>query len=453
MRERVVSDLWRACIDELTDAAKPNTRPGTVLGRHMNESKIERFRGSKLASILKFLELQITDIAWELCERSVNEFREFVFDFCGFEGAVVGEEQETDVQKLSAEVEEEKAPAKKEEARVPKRAFAAKSPPLFSTTMTLSEGKIGLTSKVEEVEKFAVTAIEQCVSIVEELKGIETEVMFMLGLPPRSLIDFERDEHVSELKAACESAKAAILQALEHAQRAVNVFLARYETAAFVDTMSTDEVKKFLDNKPTHEDFVALLQRLSSAAEHVQSCSLCIDDVSLFRIDCTDVRERIESKAHTLQSELFLHLTRILHSRNVRIAKHFREILKAMERKPTNEEELVEFKEYIEISKTTSAELEKEVGLCGELRLVILHRALTCGLTHSLTHSLTRPTISTSQNSRSTMYTFGSPTWGSSTTRRARRSSSPLGRIVPGPSSFVKLPCWVSTRLTKKRTA
>ena len=382
MRERVVSDLWRACIDELTDAAKPNTKPGTILGRQMNESDIERFRGSKLASILKFLELQITDITWELCERSVNDFREFVFDFCGYEGKAdaenITEADEKEVGKNASEIETERevvdtpevpetasstpTPPNATTAAAAKRAFAAMSPPLFSTTMTLSEGKVGLTSTVEDAEKFAMSAIEQCISIVEELKGIETEIMFMLGIPPRTLIEFGRDKHVAELKLACESAKAAILQALEHARSRVNAFLQRYETAAFVDTMSIGDMKEFLDAKPTHEDFVSLLQKLSGAAEHVQSCSLCVDDVSLFRIDCTNVRERIVSKAGALQAELFSHLTRILHSRNVRIAKHFREILKAMERKPTNEEELVEFNEYIEISKTTSADLEKEVS-------------------------------------------------------------------------------------------
>lgn len=243
------------------------------------------------------------------------------------------------------------------------------TPPLFNVKLEVSTSSTsGTPSSVrvqpsyEQVEAALLARIDQPIEAISELTCIDADVMSLLHLEKRRLLDLrassenliEQSPLIKHVSKIVESTRDKIRSLLRHAFEAPQALADRFGHFAWIaDVDAAAHVRSFVrhDAAPSLDEYVTEVRRFHDAAERISSLSEDNEHFRLCAVDTTGAKAALGSKAKDVLTALLQHVVLDVRAENEATIERYEQILARLAEIPQNEAQLAALKEFITESK------------------------------------------------------------------------------------------------------
>lgn len=251
---------------------------------------------------------------------------------------------------------------------------------LFDVQLELREDKSKVVTSpgLDEITAVMLEPLVAITSGVHELDSIDADVLSLLALERRHLLDLSVDSKSDTNKARAVVAEC--LDALETSKEDVRSMVSQAMTAAeqlarafeaHTDFVSFDPEQFLAEIAPLdQEDSVAYISKLTEAIRRFHALARHqIDDIAfdfvplpLVCVRTNELKKQLKTRAASIRDTLLDSLVRDAREQNQRITLQYEAILKRINEKPANEAELAALKVFVNESKAVVAGLELQVA-------------------------------------------------------------------------------------------
>ena len=238
----------------------------------------------------------------------------------------------------------------------------ASTPPLFRVMLQVSFPETERTSAPriprvtiepshEEMEEALLARVDQPVAAIRELSCVDADLMSLLHLPERRLLDVGcGNALVADVDARLDGARAEIRRLLDGALKAPQALAAKYGEFAWISAVeTTSHVRSFVrrDPPPSRAEYVEEVKRFHDAAIAVENLSENDERFTLCSVDTTAAKAALANKAREVRMALLQHVIHDARVENEQTIARYEEILARLAEHPANEAELAALKEFI----------------------------------------------------------------------------------------------------------
>ena len=244
---------------------------------------------------------------------------------------------------------------------------------LFLTKLVVGAEKVELTPSPDAIEKSLVDCIDRMVAVVRGLVTVDCDLMSLLHLPPRIILDLQNgssvtavaDETIRKAKELIsESVRCATVKPLSVADEYDKYhYLDEIVTADFVESFNEGKLVKEKDEengvpkdiweKYTDEEYFAKVKEFHDAAYAVTHASFDIVMFPLVSIDTSECTKQLSEKALEIRNALLERVVDECRDECEYVQDEYENILARISEKPSDEVELSALKDFIEESKGT----------------------------------------------------------------------------------------------------
>eukprot|EP00644_Phytophthora_capsici_P009072 jgi/Phyca11/526027/estExt2_fgenesh1_pm.C_PHYCAscaffold_60111 len=265
---------------------------------------------------------------------------------------------------------------------------------LFSVQLAFVNDEVVVEPSAQEVTAVLLEPLDAIVSAVQEIDRLDCDIMGLLSLERKPLLDFgsdkESDEEqraarravVAECLDALQAAKVEVCDSVDHAMRAAHALAAQF--AAYTDFVHFDptvfiaellplqqqEQQLLIENKPLPTDDETYLPRLCAQIRRFHELAFRVDVIAfdfvalpLVCIHTSSLKKHLRSRSLKLRDTLISSLVRDVRAQNLAITARYAGILARINEKPTNEAQLAKLKQFVGESKTVIAGIQREVAV------------------------------------------------------------------------------------------
>jgi dynein heavy chain len=255
---------------------------------------------------------------------------------------------------------------------------------LFDVQLVLSDDtkdstKVNVSPDVREITAVMLEPLEAIASGVHELDTIDADVLSLLALEHRRLLDLNVEggsnstqdaravvaECLDALSNTKHEVQEMVSQALEGAEELARAFEAHTDFVHFDAAQFLVEIAP-LDQQDSTEYLAKLtgtVRRFHALAQH-QIDAIAFDSVPLplVCVRTGELKKQLKTRAASIRDTLLDSLVKDAREQNLRITLQYEAILKRINEKPANEAELAALKAFVNESKGVVAILETQVS-------------------------------------------------------------------------------------------
>ncbi|GMH99793.1 hypothetical protein TrVE_jg2105 [Triparma verrucosa] len=318
------------------------------------QSSKEIYAASSLARLFKHSELRMAQQLRETIQRSVQEFAALIEKYCQSE-----ENKNDDLPNLDS-----------------RKGLTGHSA-LLKTSVVVGPELVELSPSANQIEKAFIDCIDRMVKVARGLVTVDCDLMSLLHLPPRIILDLQNSSPTTivvdeMIKAAKESIKMNVTAAMVKPQAVAEEFnkyhyLVEMVTADFVESFNEGKLiaEKDLDKgipedkweKYTDEEYFSKVRDFHDAAITVTHASFDIFTFNLVSIDTTESKKKLSEKALDIRDALLERVVEDCREECEDVLDEYESILARISEKPADEVELQALRDFIQESKTTVANL------------------------------------------------------------------------------------------------
>ncbi|KAE8911583.1 Dynein heavy chain 7, axonemal [Phytophthora fragariae] len=372
------------------------------------------YDASRLKRVLTGLELRLVVQLREVVHRSVEEWVRFVRHHAE-RGSLVTTRPGTSMKPDDAqgdvaassrtdggddnEEEAEDVPIRPSRKRftqmLDQKSIRAPRSSLFSVQLGFVNDEVVVEPSAQEVTAVLLEPLDAIVSAVQEIDRLDCDIMGLLSLDRRPLLDFavgnERESErqkasrravVAECLDALQAAKVEVSDSVDHAMQAAHALAARF--AAYTDFVHFDATAFIAELQPLQQQEQQLLKDgkpLPTADEQAYLPQLCAQIRKFhelaFRVDIiafdfvalplvcvhtSALKKQLRTRSLELRDTLISSLVRDARAQNLAITARYAAILARINEKPTNEAQLAKLKQFVGESKAVIAGIQREVA-------------------------------------------------------------------------------------------
>ncbi|XXQ30104.1 AAA+ ATPase domain-containing protein [Plasmodiophora brassicae] len=230
--------------------------------------------------------------------------------------------------------------------------------PLFSVELTVRDGKIGLSTKIEALEELPLALFDRGLSMLHDIPQLEPLVMENLF----------RSSHKGKLASIqrqtpwVQDFANRITACVNKALQPLKAYVATYDQHQEFLALNVDEyVAKYFETSHTIEDVRSEVERQHTLRRDFEASIPLQSNLGLCVVSSEAVRRELCEKRTLIATRLletYCHLTR---ERCVVIAKDFNGIRATLQRTPANIEALVEMREHLALVPKTVTEQKPNI--------------------------------------------------------------------------------------------
>ncbi|KAG7377648.1 hypothetical protein PHYPSEUDO_011184 [Phytophthora pseudosyringae] len=376
------------------------------------------YDASRLKRVLTGLELRLAAQLREVVHRSVDEWVRFVRDHAetgtlvtARHGASTRAEDDegevstssrTDGDEGDEEEDEDDATVGQVRQR-PTQTLEIRAPrsSLFSVQLAFVNDKVVVEPSAQEVTAALLEPLDAVVAAVQEIDRLDCDIMGLLSLDRKPLLDFgvdsikkgaERDPEeqrasrravVAECLDALQAAKVEVCESVDHAMQAAHALAAQFaaytdfvhfDATAFIGELQSlqhqeQQLLKEGKTPPTTDD-QANLPRLCAQIRRFHELAFRVDVIAfdfvalpLVCVHTGALKKHLRARSLELRDTLISSLVRDARAQNLAITARYAAILARINEKPTNEAQLAKLKQFVGESKTVIAGIQREVAV------------------------------------------------------------------------------------------
>ncbi|KAF1323628.1 Axonemal dynein heavy chain, partial [Globisporangium splendens] len=237
---------------------------------------------------------------------------------------------------------------------------------LFDVQLGFVHGRVVVEPSTKEIVAVMVEPLEAIFSSVQEIDAIDCDIMSLLALERRRLLDFEGDRAVvAECVDGISHAKEQIIDMVTVAMEAAQQLTAEFEK--HTDFVHFDPVK-YLAELKEQPDPAVYLSEICSQIRRFHQLSFRIDLIAydavplpLVCVNTLNLKQYLKTRAIEIRNVLIDSIARDAREKNMDITLRYEAILRRINDKPTNEAQLARLKEFVNESKAVIAGIVKEV--------------------------------------------------------------------------------------------
>ncbi|CEG43665.1 axonemal dynein heavy chain [Plasmopara halstedii] len=372
----LLTDWRRALVETMIDNLQDH------FDLFLSDRKV--YDGSRLKRILTGLEARLSAQLRQLMHRSIEEWKCFVRQYAesGRHGRVNDKNNSHENQNVTLK-------GIRTHSQHAKRTLCRS---LFSVQLVFVSGKVVVEPSAQDVITALVGPLDAIASTVQEIDRLDCDIMSLLSLDRRPLLDlgFEKEESggrtvCADCLDALEAAKASIHQNVSHAMQAAQALAdqfssftdsVHFDTSAFLAELQPLQQADFELVKQDHEltrQEHAYLPRLCGQIRRFHHLARLVDDIALdfvtlplVCVNTSALKQQLSAQALAIRDTLILSLLRDARAHNLAITARYAAILARIMEKPANEAQLARLKQYVAESKGVMVGIEREVMLVHE---------------------------------------------------------------------------------------
>ncbi|KAG6956166.1 hypothetical protein JG687_00010768, partial [Phytophthora cactorum] len=342
------------------------------------------FDSSRLKRVLTGLELRLAAQLREVVHRSVDEWVSFVRHHA---------ESETLVSKPDdQDKEEDEDVARRRSSQLLEQKIRAPRSSLFSVQLAFVCDQVVVEPSAQDVTAALLEPLDAIVAAVQEIDRLDCDIMGLLSLDRRPLLDFSVDSEkgrdnelrssrravVAECLDALQAAKVAVCGSVSHAMQAAHALAAQF--AAYTDFVHFDapafnaelqplqqqELQLLKEDKTPEDQYLprlcAQIRRFHELAFRVDVIAFDFVALPLVCVHTSSLKKQLRSRSLELRDTLVSSLVRDARAQNLAITARYAAILARINEKPTNEAQLAKLKQFVGESKAVIAGIQREVA-------------------------------------------------------------------------------------------
>lgn len=263
--------------------------------------------------------------------------------------------------------------------------------PLFRLQLALVQDEVVVTPSVQDVTAALVDPLDAIVSTVHELDRLECDVLTLLAVERRPLLDLSRErdgrwEWLTALEHAKTSVQQHVADAMASAEALARDFTAfaaslRFDTSTFLATLQPLQLADFdvvpHDEAQPRQDLAYLprlcrqIRHFHDLAQRVDALSLDVVAFPLVSVATDAVKHQLRTQALTVRDTLLASLVRDARGCMLGITARYTALLSRMTAKPANEAQFARLQQVVGESKAVVTAITREVAVIHE-RLAVL---------------------------------------------------------------------------------
>ncbi|ETN08753.1 hypothetical protein PPTG_11582 [Phytophthora nicotianae INRA-310] len=341
------------------------------------------YDSSRLKRVLTGLELRLAAQLREVVHRSVDEWVSFVRLHA--ENGALASKQE-DVQ------DKDPVLARKSSSQFLEQKIRAPRSSLFSVQLAFVNDQVVVEPSAQDVTAALLEPLDAIATVVQEIDRLDCDIMGLLSLDRRPLLDFSVDSEtgrdrvqkasrravVAECLDALQAAKVAVCASVEHAMQAAHALATQF--AAYTDFVHFDASAFIAELQPVQQQELQLLKedktpedqylpRLCEQIRRFHELAFRVDVIAfdfvalpLVCVHTSALKKQLRSRSLELRDTLISSLVRDARAQNLAITARYAAILARINEKPTNEAQLARLKQFVGESKAVIAGIQREVA-------------------------------------------------------------------------------------------
>ncbi|OWZ24775.1 Axonemal dynein heavy chain [Phytophthora megakarya] len=270
---------------------------------------------------------------------------------------------------------------------------------LFSVQLAFVNNEVVVEPSAQEVTTVLLEPLDAIVAAVQEIDRLDCDIMGLLSLDRRPLLDFgidsiekgvgqvneeQKDSRravVAECLDALQAAKMEVCESVNHAMQAAHTLAAQFaaytdfvhfDASAFISNLlplQQQEQQLLKDDKPPPTDDQAHLPRLCAQIRRFHELAFSVDIIAfdfvalpLVCVQTSALKKQLRARSLELRDTLISSLVRDARAQNLAITARYASILARINEKPTNEAQLAKLKQFVSESKGVIAGIQREVA-------------------------------------------------------------------------------------------
>ncbi|ETL39916.1 hypothetical protein L916_08791 [Phytophthora nicotianae] len=341
------------------------------------------YDSSRLKRVLTGLELRLAAQLREVVHRSVDEWVSFV-RLHAENGALASKQEHV----------QDKDPvlARKSSSQFLEQKIRAPRSSLFSVQLAFVNDQVVVEPSAQDVTAALLEPLDAIATAVQEIDRLDCDIMGLLSLDRRPLLDFSVDSEtgrdrvqkasrravVAECLDALQAAKVAVCASVEHAMQAAHALATQF--AAYTDFVHFDASAFIAELQPVQQQELQLLKedktpedqylpRLCEQIRRFHELAFRVDVIAfdfvalpLVCVHTSALKKQLRSRSLELRDTLISSLVRDARAQNLAITARYAAILARINEKPTNEAQLARLKQFVGESKAVIAGIQREVA-------------------------------------------------------------------------------------------
>uniref|UniRef100_K3WFJ4 Uncharacterized protein n=1 Tax=Globisporangium ultimum (strain ATCC 200006 / CBS 805.95 / DAOM BR144) TaxID=431595 RepID=K3WFJ4_GLOUD len=237
---------------------------------------------------------------------------------------------------------------------------------LFDVQLGFVHGRVVVEPSTKEIVTVMVEPLDAIFASVKEIDAIDCDIMSLLALEKRRLLDFEGDRAaIAECVDGISQAKEQIIDMVAVAMEEAQQLTAQFEK--YTDFVHFDP-DKYLTELKEQPDPAGYLSEICSQIRRFHQLSFRIDLIAydavplpLVCVNTLNLKQYLKTRAIEIRNVLIDSIVRDAREKNMDITLRYEAILRRINNKPTNEAQLAKLKEFVNESKVVIAGIVKEV--------------------------------------------------------------------------------------------
>jgi dynein heavy chain, axonemal len=239
---------------------------------------------------------------------------------------------------------------------------------LFQVQLVVNtnSGSIELEPSVEELQRTFTHCVEKMVTSLRSLTSVDNEIMSLLNLDTRILFNIGAGDPLyvdvdSMIRKTKQDITSKIANAMDQPLTLASMF-SKYMW------LLEDEIDEILDSiasanpPPSRVDYFRELKKFDDAYHELTSMCFHNEAFSLVEVSVDNAKGILCNRAKDLRDGLGSLVATEARQRNVHVIQRYNAILDRIAKKPANEKELSDLRQFIEDSKETIYQLQSEVA-------------------------------------------------------------------------------------------
>lgn len=246
---------------------------------------------------------------------------------------------------------------------------------LFDVQLVFVNNQVLVEPSAKEIVAAMLEPLDAIFTSVQELDAIDCDVMSLLALERRRLLDFDGDYSViAQCLENIEQAKTDIMQLVDTAMLSSLQLAAQF--GKYTDFVHFDALKYIQELKQKQHDnpgvssylteMCAQIRRFHQLSSRVEVIAYDAVPLPLMCVSTTNLKHHLKTKAIEIRNVLIDSIVRESREQNMDITLRYEAILRRINEKPTNEAQLAKLKEFVNESKVVIAGMVKEVDIIHE---------------------------------------------------------------------------------------
>ena len=329
------------------------------------QSNVKAYRVSTLYKLLRVLDLKLSSILREILIKSLNDWLELLDLYIitrpliSTEGYIKPAVTEFGWRRI--------ADLRQRDTELIFPIFSQRQS-LFQLKLVVNynQNKIELEPSQEDIQSLFLTAIDKMITSLRSITSVDNEIMSLLTLETRILLNVgvgdplftDVDTYVRKIKTEITSK---ISIAMEQPNKLAKL-LSQYMWLMTDDIDETLDIFMNTTPSPGRNEYFNELLRLDNTINSIINIGFINETYSLVEISIESAKSILLTRARDLRDGLSQLIANEARQHNISFIQRYNIILDRIAKKPINEKELADLREFIETSKKTVIELKQSVN-------------------------------------------------------------------------------------------